>query len=801
MDATRPRVLGLLPRAVLADPRRHLRRGVVAFVLALRPLGMTAGPASAGAILIEGSTLGFIKLDDDPNRPVEVTFTQSGGVVTISSVGDLLVYLPTAPCVDVRNYDIVAGNLTGIDTLAATGGAGDDRITIESPLKSTLCAGPGNDALTGGAGDDVIAGAAGNDSLSGGPGIDILRADRIHNSAEALCTETPGSLPGANTLEGGPGDDLLVGGDGSDILGGGSGDDYAFARAGDDRVSGAAGDDALVGLDGADTIDGGPGLDVLSGGLGRDHMLGGEGKDDLGLPMLLTVDRGGPVETSLEFGEDRMEGGAGDDTLFAGAGDRTLNYPPELFQRAGGRRQPNGADFLSGGAGTDHVSYVNREIPVSVSLDGRPGDGSAGEGDNVASDVERITGGTADDVLAGGPQNDVIAGGPGSDRLGGLDGADTLEGGATDGGIDVLAGGPGPDSLSGGPGGDGLAGGAGDDSLQAGGGGDRIDGEAGADDLQGGADGDTLAGGAGADVLDGGPGADRADYADATGAVIVTLDGMQNDGARREDWVRLVENVRGGTGADSLFGNAGPNAIEGGPGDDLIDPAAGRDDVSAGRGRDAILARDEVRDAIACGGSRDVAVADGLDALGIRAERCERTDRGGGARRGEALLRPACRMDVRVPGSRRTLPLMQTLSIPSGTQVAADRCAAKLSARGRKPHVRVNGGAFILRRADTRRKALGLALAGAPFSTCRGEPASRRVRVLSVHTTGSLRLAARYAVSAGLRAAWTVEDRCGSTLTRVKRGKVGVTDRGRRRVVVVRAPGGHVSKPPGSGGR
>ena len=64
--------------------------------------------------------------------------------------------------------------------------------------------------------------------------------------------------------------------------------------------------------------------------------------------------------------------------------------------------------------------------------------------------------------------------------------------------------------------------------------------------------------------------------------VTVTLDGMQNDGARREDWVRLVENVRGGTGADSLFGNAGPNAIEGGPGDDLIDPAAGRDDVSAG---------------------------------------------------------------------------------------------------------------------------------------------------------------------------------------------------------------------------
>jgi Ca2+-binding RTX toxin-like protein len=800
MGDPRPPPSAAPPLAASAPRTWTVTRRVAGIVLGLCLLGMTAGPAHAGAIIYLNGTLLFTnQLDSDPNRAVDATVTESGGRLVIFSSGDVVAFSPGAPCEDVRLYDIVSCDLSAITTFAATLGAGHDRVIVESAVPATLCGAAGNDTLSGGSGEDIIGGADGDDRLSGGAGKDILRADRIHNAAEATCTETPGSPPGANTLEGGPGDDLLVGDDGTDTLIGGAGDDYAFGRSGDDDIGGGDGEDALIGLDGTDRIDGGAGFDVLSGGSGSDQMAGGGGSDHLGVPMLLTVDRGGPLETSLELGADRMEGGEGDDTLFAGAGDRTLTYNLDTPQRAGGRAEPNGADVLSGGGGSDHVSYVNREIPVAVTLDGRPNDGSAGEGDDVAGDVERITGGTADDVIDGGPANDVLDGGPGSDRVHGLDGADSVEGGPADGGSDGLSGGTGPDALSGGPGADSLAGDDGDDGLRGGGGADRLDGGAGTDALQGEADGDDLAGGPGADVLDGGQGLDRVDYGDAPRAVTVRLDRERNDGERGEDWVRETENVRGGTHADSLFGDAGVNAIEGGPGHDLIDAGAGADDVSAGPGRDAVLARDDARDAIGCGAGKDVAVADELDVLGRGAEACERTDRGGGARRGEALLRPACGLEVRLPGAARRLLLSQTLSVPRGTSVNVARCAATLSTGRRAPRVRAAGGTFVLRRAGTRRRPLVLALGGPSFSTCRAAPASRRVRTLGIRGRGRVRLAGRYADTSADGASWNVEDRCGSTVTRVRSGRVRVTDRGRRRAVVVRAPRTHVSRPPRGG--
>jgi hypothetical protein len=118
-----------------------------------------------------------------------------------------------------------------------------------------------------------------------------------------------------------------------------------------------------------------------------------------------------------------------------------------------------------------------------------------------------------------------------------------------------------------------------------------------------------------------------------------------------------------------------------------------------------------------------------------------------------------------------------------------------LASRRRAPRVRADRGAFVLRRAGTRRKALALALAGPAFSKCRGAPASRRIRALSVRARGRVEVAGRYAHTAGRGASWTVEDRCGSTVTRVRRGEVSVSDRGAPRPVVVRAPGAHVSKP------
>jgi Ca2+-binding RTX toxin-like protein len=754
---------------------------------------------------VAGSTLVFNN-EDEPSRAIDVDISEmridEDDWLVVESAGDDI-GVPAdgfAPCFYLDpppDQDTVICDLTAFDSLAAWGGTGEDQIAVASSVPATLCGGDARDVLSGGSGEDLVAGGAGNDELDGGGGVDILRADHSGVGPDSVgpCSAGPGSPPGTNTLRGGLGDDLLAGDDGRDTLIGGPGDDYAFGRPGNDDIDGGDGNDALAGLDGADALDGGSGSDVLSGGPGSDEMLGGGGNDDIGLPIVLRVDRAAPEETSIEIGNDDMRGGADDDTLFAGAGDRTLNYNLDSPRRAGGRREPNGADSLSGGSGSDLVSYVNREIPIAATLDGRPNDGSAGEGDSIGADIERITGGTADDVIDGGQANDVLDGGPGADRMRGLEGADVVEGGPVDGAADSLSGGMGADSLSGGPGADSLDGDDGADALRGGGGSDRLDGGAGSDTLEGEADGDDLAGGPDGDVIDGGPGVDRADYADAARAVTVSLDGARNDGERGEDWVRQTENVRGGAGADSLFGNAGDNVIEGGPGHDLIDAGAGADAVGAGPGRDAVLARDHARDTIACGADRDIAVVDELDTVSRGHDSCERSDRGRGARRGEALLRPACRMNVRLPGAKRALPLRQRLSIPRGTRVSAGRCAARLSAGRRAPRVRADTGTFVLRRAGTRRSALALALAGPSFAACRAAPPSRRVRALRIRARGRVRLVGRYAATFGVGASWRLEDRCGSTVTRVRNGTVRVTDRGRRRAAVVHARHVHVSKP------
>jgi hypothetical protein len=347
--------------------------------------------------------------------------------------------------------------------------------------------------------------------------------------------------------------------------------------------------------------------------------------------------------------------------------------------------------------------------------------------------------------------------------------------------------------LSGGPGDDSLSGGDGRDALRGGGGTDHLSGDAGDDELHGEADADELSGGPGADVVDGGMGEDLADYS-AAAAVEVSLDGLPNDGERGEDWVQQVEDVRGGTGNDTLLGDAAVNRLDGGGGDDLIEGGAGRDVLSGGAGLDAVRARDGVRDAIACGAGRDVAVVDEVDILRIGRKRCERADAGGRARRGEVLVRPvSCRLEVRLPGMSRRLPLEESMSVPRRTTIDAGRCAARLSSRRRAPRVRAIGGTMVLRRTGSRRGTLALRLVGGRFARCTHASVSHIVRHLSLRARGRVRLNARFATGSTRGATWTMTDRCRTTLTRVRRGAVAVLDAGRRRSVTVRAGHRHVS--------
>jgi Ca2+-binding RTX toxin-like protein len=158
-----------------------------------------------------------------------------------------------------------------------------------------------------------------------------------------------------------------------------------------------------------------------------------------------------------------------------------------------------------------------------------------------------------------------------------------------------LAGGDGADSLNGGAGSDTLVGAAGADTLDGGADDDLLLGDAvwlvngiiletdtGASDTLNSDDGDdVLKGGAGADALDGGVGLDTAEYSDKTFTVVATLNGSGNAivAVRRfaEDTIVNIENLIGGSAADTLTGDDRANLFRGGGGADHLDGGAGSD--------------------------------------------------------------------------------------------------------------------------------------------------------------------------------------------------------------------------------
>jgi Ca2+-binding RTX toxin-like protein len=122
-----------------------------------------------------------------------------------------------------------------------------------------------------------------------------------------------------------------------------------------------------------------------------------------------------------------VDGGAGDDTISGGAGNDTLGGGNGKDRLVGN----GGADALGGGNGRDTADYSDAKAGVSVSLDGAAGDGVAGEGDNVGSDVEVVRGGPFGDALSAAPDLAAgLAGRGGNDLLTGGSGEDSLDGGA-----------------------------------------------------------------------------------------------------------------------------------------------------------------------------------------------------------------------------------------------------------------------------------------------------------------------------------------------------------------------------------
>jgi hypothetical protein len=186
------------------------------------------------------------------------------------------------------------------------------------------------------------------------------------------------------------------------------------------------------GGEGDDRLSGTPNADRLFGDGGSDSLVGGAGNDLLD---------GGP-------GDNFHEDGAGDDTIAGGPSNDTLV-------------QGIGRDTFVGGDGDDSVEYRGRTGGVTVTLDGRPDDGEAGEGDNIAADVENVVGGAGPDRLVagtgatgtrliGGPGNDTITASRFEDRVEGQEGDDTID--TRDGRFDSVDCGAGTDTLLADPG-------------------------------------------------------------------------------------------------------------------------------------------------------------------------------------------------------------------------------------------------------------------------------------------------------------------------------------------------------------
>jgi Ca2+-binding RTX toxin-like protein len=246
----------------------------------------------------------------------------------------------------------------------------------------------------------------------------------------------------------------------------------------------------------------------------------------------------GNAATGAAFGSAlTVYGGAGADTFNQG----TVATPSET---------------IWGGADIDTVSYTARTTAVTVTVGAGVNDGDAValEKDDINSDVEIVTGGTAADTMTAAPGVAItFNGGPGNDTLIGDTGNDTLNGEA---GNDILRGKAGNDIENGGDG---------DDTF------------------------DELAVSNGSDIFNGGLGVDTVDYSARTVGVVVTMDGVAaNDGEPLEaDNVKAdVENLIGTAQVDTITGNALANTITGLAGNDVLAGGAGDDTFPQGTAPD-----------------------------------------------------------------------------------------------------------------------------------------------------------------------------------------------------------------------
>jgi Ca2+-binding RTX toxin-like protein len=245
------------------------------------------------------------------------------------------------------------------------------------------------------------------------------------------------------------------------------------------------------------------------------------------VPTTLGDPTQGAVEGDIILDTDVIIGSSGNDQLMGGlAGAVTLNGGPgnDTFCE-GADAYNSGSDTLKGGGGVDTVDYSSRTAALVVVMDNSTPSGDAtgnsgkGEADVIGTDVSNIKMGSGSSSYTGNAlDNTFFTGTGGTNIVYGLAGDDILNEGAN-------------------------------------------------------------ASNASSETFHGGLGTDLVDYSARTNAITATMDDMTAGGdtaASEQDVIDLdVENLYGGTNADTLVGNANDNDIEGNGSTGAADQIAG----------------------------------------------------------------------------------------------------------------------------------------------------------------------------------------------------------------------------------
>lgn len=472
--------------------------------------------------------------------------------------------------------------------------------------------------LDGGAGNDTISGLGGNDTLIGGTGIDTMIGGTgndtyfVDESGDVV-TEDSTVATEIDTVKSTITYSLGANVENLTLIG--TAAINGTGNASDNIITGNSANNTLNGENGNDTLDGDGGIDILVGGNGNDTYIvdtttdtitetANQGIDTVKSSVTFSLTNLANVENLTLTGSAAINGtgNAGNNIITGNSANNALNGEDGNDTLDGG----TGNDILNGGLGKDILKggigddiYILDDQgdslveEINQGVDTVRSSFSYTLGNNIENLIltgtvnDNGTGNFFDNTITGNSRNNQLKGEDGNDVLNGEGGNDELEGGN---GNDVLNGGAGNDKLEGGDGNDVFNGGVGNDKLEGGNGNDTylfdLNSDQGNDVIR------ELARGGNDTIEFSGNEAIKIDL-----SLTNTQQINRNLGLKLEE----VENVTGGDGNDTIFGNNLANTLKGGAGNDIIKAGDGNDLIFGGLGNDTLDggAGNDIIDAVA----------------------------------------------------------------------------------------------------------------------------------------------------------------------------------------------------------